>query len=121
MAKKPQKASPAKKPAKAKVPAKVAPAKPAKQEFTLKRGEGNKVFKGFDPITDRITFDFGSYVDPMFEGSVGDNTTFTNDGRTATWYVRAIGDDTLITVDADTILLVGVKADELRGWNFVGG
>ena len=94
---------------------------PKKEEFALKRGDGNKVFTGFNPDTDRILFGYGSYADTMTEQPIADDTTFTNEGRTATWHIRADGGDTLITVDADTVRLVGVTPDQLRGWNFRGG
>lgn len=118
MAKKPQRAPTKAKAAPKAAPAKTAPAKPAKQEFVLKRGDGNVVFKGFDPEKDRITFDYGSAAEIMFDGPVTDNMNFTNPDRTATWHIRAMDGDTLITVDADTALLVKVTPDQLSGWNF---
>lgn len=119
MAKKPatKKAAPAKKVTKAVTPAEKPAAKP---EFVLHRSDGNKVFKGFDPAKDRFTFDFGGEQDTLTEKPIADNVSFTNHDRTATWHIRAVDDDTLITVDADTARLVGVTPDQLSGWNFKG-
>ncbi len=110
MAKKPKKT--------AKAPPKSAP---KTQEFVLHRGDGNKVFTGFDPAKDRFTFVYGSYSEIMFDAPVYDGMTFANADRTATWHVRADGADTHITVDADTARLVGVTPEQLHGRNFRGG
>lgn len=111
----------AKKPAKSTKPAKKAVAPTPTKEFILRRGDGNKVFTGFDPVTDRMLFNFGSYQDTMTEKPIANGVSFTNLDRTATWHIRAIEGDTLITVDADTARLVGITPDQLSGWNFKGG
>lgn len=99
----------------------VTKAKPEPQEFVLRRGDGNKVFTCFDPAKDRFLFEFGGEQDTLTDKPIADGVSFTNHDRTATWHIRAIDGDTLITVDADTARLVGVTPDQLSGWNFKGG
>lgn len=96
-------------------------------QLVLRSGYGHVTVTDFNPAEDRVLFDYGSYSDIMFLGQVSDGMVFDNFIHTATWTVTAAdvnGDgitDTHITVNSDSIDLLGVTPSQLYGWNFQGG
>lgn len=96
--------------------------------FVLRRGHGNDVVTDFNPASgDRVLFDFGSWSDILYFGRLQDGVEFDNFTGTAHFIVSAVdhdGDgvtDTRITVDEDSITLIGCAPDQLMGWSLMGG
>jgi Ca2+-binding RTX toxin-like protein len=96
--------------------------------FVLRSGGGHDVVTDFNPAEgDRVMFDYGTYSDVMFLGALSDGQTWQNSTGTATFTVSASdynGDgitDTTITVNSDSITLLGWSPDQLYGWALQGG
>ena len=97
-------------------------------KFVLRSGDGHDVVTDFNPLLgDRVMFDYGTYSDVMFLGALYDGKTWTNSTGTATFTVSATdvnGDgqtDTTISVNDDSITLLGWAPDDLMGWALMGG
>lgn len=101
-------------------------------KFVLRSGGGHDVVTDFNPAEgDRVLFDYGTYSDVMFLGSLSDGLTWQNSTHTATFTVSAVDynsdghTDTLITVDyaggQDSIALLGWAPQDLMGWALQGG
>jgi Ca2+-binding RTX toxin-like protein len=96
--------------------------------FVLRSGGGNDVVTDFDPSTgDRILFDFGTYSDFMLFGMLSDGQTWTNFNQTATFTVHAADvnqdgvTDTVISVNDDSITILGWAPEQVSGWSLSGG
>ena len=96
--------------------------------FILRSGGGDDVVTDFNAAAgDRIMFDYGTYSDIMVFGRLSDGQTWTNFNGSATFTVNASdanGDgvvDTVISVNDDSITLLGVSPDQLWGNCLFGG
>ena len=96
--------------------------------FVLRSGGGDDVVTDFNAAAgDRVMFDYGTYSDVMVFGQLYDGRTWTNFNGTATFNVSASdvnGDgvvDTVISVNEDSITLLGVAPDQLWGSCLYGG
>lgn len=96
--------------------------------FILRSGGGDDVITDFDPTTgDRVLFDFGTYSDYMVFGQLQDGQTWQNFTGTATFSVSATDansdgiTDTVVSVNEDSITLLGWSPDQLYGWALYGG
>jgi Ca2+-binding RTX toxin-like protein len=97
-------------------------------KFVLRSGGGHDVVTDFNPAAgDRIMFDYGSYSDVLFLGALHDGLTFSNSIGTAQFSVSATDynhdgiTDTLISVNDDSIAILGWSPDQLWGWSLMGG
>ena len=95
-------------------------------KFVLRSGGGHDVVTDFNPAAgDRVMFDYGSYSDILFMGQLHDGLSFSS--GTATFHVTATDYnndgkmDTLISVNDDSIALLGWSPDQLWGWSLMGG
>lgn len=96
--------------------------------FVLRAGQGDKTVENFDAADgDRVMFDYGTYSDIMIFDRLYDGRTWSNFNDTATFTVSANdvnGDgavDTVISVNEDSITLLGVAPDSLWGSCLFGG
>jgi Ca2+-binding RTX toxin-like protein len=96
--------------------------------FILRSGGGDDVVTDFNAAAgDRVMFDFGTYSDFMVFGRLSDGQSWTNFNGSATFTVAAAdanGDgltDTVISVNDDSITLLGVAPDHLWGNSLFGG
>jgi Ca2+-binding RTX toxin-like protein len=97
-------------------------------KFVLRSGGGHDVVTDFNPAAgDRVLFDYGSYSDVLYMGQLHDGLAFDNPIGTAHFTVSAVDYnhdgkmDTLITVNDDSIALLGWSPDQLQGWSLMGG
>jgi Ca2+-binding RTX toxin-like protein len=97
-------------------------------KFVLRSGGGHDVVTDFNPAAgDRIMFDYGSYSDVLFLGALHDGMSFSNSIGTAQFSVTATDynhdgiTDTLISVNDDSIAILGWSPDQLMGWSLMGG
>lgn len=97
-------------------------------KFVLRSGGGHDVVTDFNPAAgDRVLFDYGSYSDVLYFGQLHDGLSFSNYTGTATFSVSATDynndgiTDTMISVNDDSIVLLGWSPDELWGWSLMGG
>jgi len=97
-------------------------------KFVLRSGGGHDVVTDFNPAAgDRVMFDYGSYSDVLYMGQLHDVLSFSNSTGTATFSVSAVDYnhdgvmDTLISVNDDSIALLGWSPDQLWGWSLMGG
>jgi Ca2+-binding RTX toxin-like protein len=97
-------------------------------KFALRAGGGHDIVTDFDPAGgDRVLFDYGSYSDILYLGQLHDGLAFDNFIGTAHFTISATdvdGDgitDTLISVNDDSIALLGWSPDQLMGWALMGG
>ena len=95
-------------------------------KFVLRSGGGHDVVTDFNPAAgDRIMFDYGSYSDILYMGQLHDGLSILS--ATATFHVSAVDYnhdgkmDTLISVNDDSIALLGWSPDQLYGWSLMGG
>lgn len=96
--------------------------------FVLRAGDGDVVVSGFvGSAGDYIMFDFGTYSDYMIFGRLWDGRTWENFLGTAVFSVSASdvdGDgltDTTISVNGDSITLLGLSPEQVSGWSLHGG
>ena len=96
--------------------------------FVLREGGGDDVVMDFDAAAgDRVMFDYGTYSDIMVFGRLGDGRSWSNFDGSAQFNVAASdvnGDgvvDTVISVNDDSITLLGVAPDQLLGSCLFGG
>lgn len=97
-------------------------------KFVLRAGDGHDVVTDFNPAAgDRVLFDYGTWSDIMFLGSLYDGKTWTNSTGTATFTASAVDynndgqTDTMITANSDSIVLLGWAPEDLMGWALMGG
>ena len=97
-----------------------------RDQFVLRSGGGHDVVTDFNPAAgDRVMFDYGSYSDILYMGQLQDGLSFSS--ATATFHVSASDYnhagkmDTLISVNDDSIALLGWSPDQLWGWSLMGG
>jgi len=97
-------------------------------KFVLRSGGGHDVVTDFNPAAgDRVMFDYGSYSDVLYMGQLHDGLSFSNSTGTATFSVSAVDYnhdgvmDTLISVNDDSVALLGWSPDQLWGWSLMGG
>jgi Ca2+-binding RTX toxin-like protein len=97
-------------------------------KFVLRAGGDHDVVTDFNPADgDRVMFDYGSYSDILYLGQLHDGQTFQNFTGAATFTVSAVDvnhdgiTDTLISVNGDSIALLGWSPDQLWGWSLMGG
>ena len=96
--------------------------------FVLRSGGGDDVVTDFNAAAgDRIMFDYGTYSDVMVFGRLSDGQTWQNFTGSATFNVSASdvnGDgvvDTVISVNEDSITLLGISPDQVSGSSLFGG
>jgi len=97
-------------------------------KFVLRSGGGHDVVTDFNPAEgDRVMFDYGSYSDVLYLGQLHDGLSFSNPTGTAHFTVSATDYnhdgvmDTLITVNDDSVAILGWSPDQLWGWSLMGG
>ena len=95
-------------------------------KFVLRSGGGHDVVTDFNPAAgDRVLFDYGTYSDVMYLGKLSDGLDITSGSNT--FHVSAVDYnhdgvmDTLISVNDDSIALLGWSPDPLYGWSIMGG
>lgn len=97
-------------------------------KFILREGDGNVTIEGFQAGVDRVMTDFNSYSDIV--GPLGrwhDGQTFDDFTGLTHYTISAVdvnGDgvtDTLISVNDDSIALLGVSIDSLGSASLMGG
>lgn len=96
--------------------------------FVLRSGGGSDTITDFDAYSgDRILFDFGTYSDYMTTGALYDGETWNNFNNTATFTVHAADVnrdgvlDTVITVNNDSITILGWAPEQMSGAWLIGG
>ncbi len=106
------------------------------QTFVLKRGDGAKIFNGFNPASDRLLLDFGSYSDSF--GSYGtrtgaasimppdaltDGLTWNNFNNTATFTLHDTAGGVVLSVAGtnDSATLAGLTLAQLKPSSLYGG
>jgi Ca2+-binding RTX toxin-like protein len=96
--------------------------------FVLRSGGGHDVITDYDMASgDRLLFDFGTYSDFMVFGRLYDGQTWTNFNNTATFTVTASDvnndgvTDTVISVNDDSITVLGWAPEQISGWLISGG
>jgi Ca2+-binding RTX toxin-like protein len=97
-------------------------------KFVLRSGGGHDVVTDFNPAAgDRVMFDYGTYSDVLYFGQLHDGLSFSNPTGSATFSVSATDynhdgiTDTMISVNDDSIVLLGWAPDQLWGWSLMGG
>lgn len=92
----------------------------------FREGDGNDTITDFE-FGDRIVFDFNSYSDIMVFGPLYDGRTWTDFTGLTTFTVSATDVnsdgqvDTVISVNDQTLTLLGVAPEEVQGWQLMGG
>jgi len=98
-----------------------------RDRFVLREGGGYDIVADFNPVEDRVLFDFSSYSDLIFLGFLSDGLEF-DDFTGETHFTVSASDvngdgitDTTITANEDSITLLGFAPETLSGSVLFGG
>ena len=96
--------------------------------FVIREGYGDIVVEGFQPGIDRVMTDYNSYSDIVkLTGRWYDGLTFDDFTGQTHYTINAVdansdgATDTLISINEDTIVLLGVAPDQLFSAALMGG